>query len=177
MTTPSSHAIVEVIACFNHSSVVRTDDSNEPRLQLSRPTMELLSATVQAAGLRATKHHDRSLADAVSALAQFIAPLVGQTSDDISGPILGPQAVARLTRLCEAAFAKVRQHSDYMLSDAIVQVVRCFEPIVSKYRLESRIYLASQTPARYDANTVMREVEAAIDGLGRLSDEVDPSRI
>jgi hypothetical protein len=179
VTPPRADLIAEVIAQFDHSSVVRLRNSDEPGLQLSPSTVSLLDATVQAAGLRASAHHDRGLADAVVALAQFISPLVKRSSVAVetgSGPILGPQAVAKLARLCQAAFVKVRAHPDYMLSDSIVQLVRCLEPIISKYRLESSIFLASRMPTRYDTATLMREVDDAIEGLRRLGEEDDPSR-
>lgn len=46
MTQSRADAIAEVIAQFDHSSVVRLRNSDEPGLQLSPSTVSLLDATV-----------------------------------------------------------------------------------------------------------------------------------
>lgn len=179
MTARHAQAVEQVIAEFEHSAIVLLRGSDEPRLELSRSTTQRLAATVSAAGLRAIRHPDPAFSEAVSALAQFVAPLVDQRGDHdaASGPILAPQAVARLTRLCQVALTQVRRQAPHLLSDAIVQLVNCLEPVLSMYRREARIYLASRMPTHLDTETALREVDAAIDGLRELSATDDPSRI
>ena len=75
----SNDPIAEVIAEFDHSTVIRLHGEDIPSTRLSGHTVSGIANPLQAAILRAKAHHDESLRDAVVELAAILAPTLART--------------------------------------------------------------------------------------------------